>query len=122
MQKIMIWCDFMKMTLQEFIGKAEKIDELSVYSTSDNEVYSWSAISNNADINRHLKKILTHNLELTDCIKLTNQKWVKKSTIEEIINIILENIRKVKLTPEEEAILESFKNDYPEFSFLFLIK
>ena len=39
-----------------------------------------------------------------------------------IMNIILENIKKVKLTPEEEAILESFKNDYPEFSFLFLIK
>ena len=39
-----------------------------------------------------------------------------------IINIILENIKKVKLTPEEESILESFKNDYPEFSFLFLIK
>ena len=34
-----------------------------------------------------------------------------------LINVILENLNKVKQKPEGEKIIETLKNDYPEFSF-----
>ena len=82
------------MLLQELIEKSNKIDELSIKEIVNNAIWKYSINSDNPDIVSHLNKIMK-NIVLDDMYKLSKDKWIKKSIVDNIINEI-ENAKTYK--------------------------
>jgi hypothetical protein len=80
----------MNLTIEEFIKKAEEIDELTVSKVSGVGIYEWFTQGDNYELRDYIREQLTENLTLTDAYLLPEYKktWIKKSYIDLIINTI----------------------------------
>ena len=78
-------CD--KVLFEELMNKANKIDELNIKEIVNNTIWKYSINSDNPDIIAHLNKIMK-NIVLDDMYKLSEDKWIKKSVVDNIVNKI----------------------------------
>ena len=80
----------MNLTLNEFMNKADEINELKVELVSEVGIYRWSTTGDNTELREYIYKQLKENLILNDCylMKGTTTLWIKKEYIDAIIEII----------------------------------
>ena len=80
----------MELTIEEFMKKAEEIDELNVSKVSEVGIYKWETQGDNNELREYIAKQLIKNLTLTDAYLLPGYKtvWIKKSHIDLIIETI----------------------------------
>lgn len=75
------------MKICELQEKASQIEELAVRQYNDN-MYFYKINTDNQEIATHLKQVIK-NLELEDMYSIPEtNKWIKKSTINNIINVV----------------------------------
>ena len=104
----------MNLTIEEFIKKAEEIDELEVSLVSEVGIYSWCTQGNNSELKEYIAKQLKENLTLTDAYLLPGYEsvWIEKSYIDLIIKTIknAENYNEMYENLNHICYIEAFRN------------
>lgn len=104
----------MNLTIEEFIKKAEEIDELEVSLVSKVGIYSWETKGDNKELREYIEQQLKENLTLTDAYLLPGYEsvWIEKSYIDLIIETIknAENYNEMYENLNNNRYIEAFKN------------